>query len=77
MSGATSTREPETPANPDRPDLLRLELIDQGWRSLTDANDPRRKAAADGTTATICYWPQFRDLGVPAAMVKDLSLIHI
>lgn len=50
---------------------MRLRLAGQGWRSLSDATDPRRAAAARGTIVTVAYWPEFKELGVPAAMFKE------
>lgn len=58
----------------DAPDItadqIRRELQNAGWRSLTDATDIRRIRGAEGAELTILWYPEFRKLGVPQALIR-------
>lgn len=53
------------------PDTLRRELQDAGWRTLSDSTDIRRTVAEEGAELTIIWYPEFKDLGVPTALIKS------
>lgn len=65
-----SAQTTEAPVEQKDSHSMRQTLQDAGWRSLTAANDPRRGPGTEGAECTIAWYPEFKDLGVPTAMVR-------